>query len=105
MPMLTGPLAVAAREAGVRSAVGTPIIVEGRLWGVIGVGSSLEQPLPPDTEARLASFTELVATAIANAESRAALRPPARGSWPPPMRPGGGSSVICTTAPSSSWCR
>ena len=32
-----------------------------------------EQPLPPDAEARLASFTELVATAIANAESRAAL--------------------------------
>ena len=28
---------------------------------------------PPDTEARLASFTELVATAIANTESRAAL--------------------------------
>ena len=40
---------------------------------MIGVGSSLEQPLPADTEARLASFTELVATAIANAESRAAL--------------------------------
>ena len=61
------------REAGVRSAVGTPIMVEGRLWGVISAASSLEQPLPPDTEARLASFTELVATAIANAESRAAL--------------------------------
>jgi hypothetical protein len=33
----------------------------------------LSRPLPADTEARLASFTELVATAIANAESRAAL--------------------------------
>ena len=61
------------RDAGVRSAVGTPIIVEGRLWGVISAASSLEQPLPPDTEARLVSFTELVATAIANAQSRAAL--------------------------------
>ena len=60
-------------KAGVRSAVGTPITVEGRLWGVISVGSSLEQPLPPDAEERLASFTELVATAIANAEGRAAL--------------------------------
>src|SRR6202035_5779646 len=60
-------------EAGVRSAVGTPIIVDGRLWGAISAASSLEQPLPPDTEARLASFTELVATAIANAESRGAL--------------------------------
>jgi signal transduction histidine kinase len=32
-----------------------------------------EGPLPVDTEARLAGFTELVATAIANAEARAAL--------------------------------
>ena len=61
------------REAGVRSAVGTPIIVEGRLWGVISAASTREQLLPPGTEARLASFTELVATAIANAESRADL--------------------------------
>jgi hypothetical protein len=36
---------------------------------VIAAGSILEQPLPPDTEARLASFTELVATAIANARA------------------------------------
>jgi signal transduction histidine kinase len=48
-------------------------MVEGRIWGVIAAGSSLKQPLPADTEARLASFTELAATAIANAESRAAL--------------------------------
>jgi len=59
--------------ASLRSAVGTPVIVEGRLWGVLGIASTLEQPLPPDTEARLASFTELVATAIANADSRAEL--------------------------------
>jgi signal transduction histidine kinase len=64
---------VAAREAGVRSAVGTPIVVEGRLWGVMIAGSTLERPVPPDTEERLTSFTELLATAIANAESRAAL--------------------------------
>ena len=69
----SGALGNVVREAALRSAVGTPIIVEGRLWGLIAAGSSLEQPLPPDTEARLASFTELVATAIANTESRAAL--------------------------------
>jgi signal transduction histidine kinase len=40
---------------------------------VMGVASSGEHPLPADTEARLASFTELLATAIANAESRAEL--------------------------------
>ncbi len=69
----SGPVGVAAREAGYRSAVGTPITVEGRLWGVMTAASTAEEPLPPDTETRLASFTELVATAIANAESRAGL--------------------------------
>jgi signal transduction histidine kinase len=69
----SGPVAVAARAAGFRSSVGTPIIVEDHLWGVVIAGSSRERPLPADTEARLAEFTELVATAIANAESRAAL--------------------------------
>ena len=69
----TGPFANEMRQQGVRSAVGTPILVEGNMWGVISTGPGLEQPLPPDTEARLASFTELVATAIANAESRAEL--------------------------------
>jgi signal transduction histidine kinase len=68
----SGPVGVAARAAGYRSAVGTPVIVEGRLWGVMTAASSVE-PLPSDIEARLASFTELVATAIANAESRADL--------------------------------
>jgi signal transduction histidine kinase len=68
-----GPLAVPVRMAGIRSAVGAPVIVEGRLWGVVAASSRLEQPLPPDTEARLASFTDLVATAVANADSRAEL--------------------------------
>ena len=69
----SGPLSTGIREAAIRSAVGTPVIVDGRLWGLIATGSTMDQPLPPDTEARLVSFTELVATAIANAESRAAL--------------------------------
>jgi signal transduction histidine kinase len=69
----SGPLGAQGREGGVHSSVSTPIMVEGRLWGVLGVGTTTEQPLPPDAEARLASFAELVATAIANAESRAAL--------------------------------
>jgi signal transduction histidine kinase len=37
------------------------------------VGSGLEERMPADTEARLGDFTELVATAIANADSHAAL--------------------------------
>jgi PAS domain S-box-containing protein len=65
----SGPIGVTARNAGYRSAVGTPIVVEGRLWGAMTAASTEEEPLPADIEARLASFTELVATAIANAES------------------------------------
>jgi len=69
----SGPLSAAFRERGILSAVGTPIVVEGSLWGVVFVGSTREQPLPPDTETRLASFTELVAAAIASTDGRAAL--------------------------------
>jgi signal transduction histidine kinase len=69
----TGPLAAAAHEVGARSSVATPIMVEGRLWGILGAATTLDEPLPPDAEARLVSFGELAATAIANAESRAAL--------------------------------
>jgi signal transduction histidine kinase len=69
----SGPIGVGARARGVRSAVGTPITVEGRRWGVMVAGSLRERALPADTEARLADFTELLATAIANAESRAEI--------------------------------
>jgi signal transduction histidine kinase len=69
----SGSLADLVREMGVRSLIGTAIVVEGRLWGSMGAGSTREEPLPPDAEARLASFTELVATAIANADSRGQL--------------------------------
>src|SRR3981081_4257617 len=46
----SGPVGVTARQAGFRSAVATPIIVEGRIWGVAIAGSTLEQPMPADTE-------------------------------------------------------
>jgi PAS domain S-box-containing protein len=67
----SGPIAEATRPVGLRSAVATPIMVEGRLWGAILTGTSGEEPLPSDTESRLSQFTELMATAIANSESRA----------------------------------
>jgi signal transduction histidine kinase len=70
----SGPAAEAAREFGVRSVAGVPISVEDRLWGVIFVGSTREEPLPAGTEAKLAGFTELAATAIANAQARVELR-------------------------------
>jgi signal transduction histidine kinase len=59
------------RRLGVQSAVACPIVVEGCLWGAMVVAT--RDPLPPGTEDRIASFTELVGTAIANAESRAEL--------------------------------
>ena len=49
-----------------------PIHVNGRLWGMIAVGSG-EGPLPPGTEQRMSEFTDLVATAVANAQNRSAL--------------------------------
>ena len=68
-----GPIAAVARAQGWRSSVNAPIFVEDRLWGAMGVASMSDTPLPPDTERRLGQFSELMATAIANAESRAEL--------------------------------
>jgi PAS domain S-box-containing protein len=68
-----GTHAAQIRELGIRSAVGAPVVVDGRLWGAAIVGSWAPEPLPPDTEARIGDFADLVATAIANAATRAEL--------------------------------
>jgi signal transduction histidine kinase len=70
---VSGEIAAEARGAGMRSAVASPIVVERRLWGAMVVLSPRHKQFPANTEDRLTDFTELVATAIANAESRAAL--------------------------------
>jgi signal transduction histidine kinase len=67
-----GDYAEAARRLGIQSSVAAPIVVEGRLWGAIGAGVRRGR-FPADTEQRMAGFTELVGTAIANADSRAQL--------------------------------
>jgi PAS domain S-box-containing protein len=67
---LPGTIAEAARQAGLRTGLGVPIVVDGATWGVIATASTVDQPLPDDTEARLADFTELVATAISNTQAR-----------------------------------
>jgi signal transduction histidine kinase len=69
----TGAIAREARALGIRASVGCPIVVGGRLWGVIAASTKREEPFPAGTEARIARFTELVATAIANAEAKAEL--------------------------------
>ncbi len=68
-----GDVAALIRRLGLRGGAGAPIIVQGRLWGVAVVGCGPTEPLPPDAEQRVGEFTELVATAIANADARAAL--------------------------------
>ena len=68
---VTGPIAEEARALGIRSSVGCPIVVAGQLWGVIAASSKGEASFPADTESQIAEFTELLATAIANAENRA----------------------------------
>jgi signal transduction histidine kinase len=68
-----GPIAAAAKAVGARSAVGVPVVVDGTLWGVMAVGARETEPLPADFDGRLGKFTELLATAIANAEGRAEL--------------------------------
>jgi PAS domain S-box-containing protein len=66
------PIAEHARHLGVVSSISSPIVVEGRLWGAVDVTAN--EPLPPHSEERLEHFTDVIATAIANAESREALR-------------------------------
>jgi GAF domain-containing protein len=55
--------------------IGTPIMVGGRVWGLVTVGviSSRSEALPAESEQRLADFTELLATAISNAQARSEL--------------------------------
>jgi GAF domain-containing protein/CHASE3 domain sensor protein len=69
-----GPIAREARLAGIRASVGCPIVVGGRTWGVIAASRTRDVPFPPDTESRIGDFTELVATAIANAHAHEELR-------------------------------
>ncbi|HZC28766.1 MAG TPA: GAF domain-containing sensor histidine kinase, partial [Gaiellaceae bacterium] len=67
---MPGPLGAAVREDGMISMVGVPIVVEGSIWGFMTAGGRPGKPTPDGTEERLARFTELVATAIANSQAR-----------------------------------
>jgi signal transduction histidine kinase len=68
-----GSIPDAVRRAGIRTSVGAPIVAGGRLWGVMVAAWKRADALSPDIEERMAQFTELIATAIANAQSRAEL--------------------------------
>jgi signal transduction histidine kinase len=68
-----GPVPPEVLKTGLRSAVAVPITVARRVWGLVGVATKSEHPLPPATESRLAQFTDLVAAAVANAQAQAEL--------------------------------
>jgi sugar diacid utilization regulator len=61
---VAGSIAARVRAVGVRASVGVPIIVDGRVWGAVAVGSLQPGPMPADTEVRISRFAELIATAL-----------------------------------------
>ena len=67
-----GAFAAKARELGLYSVAGAPIIVDGAVWGLMTIAST-DGLLPNHAEDRLAEFTELLGTAIANTQSRTEL--------------------------------
>ena len=58
------------RAHGIHHVVGSPIMMEGRLWGMMAVLSLTPEPSPEDTERHLREFADLLVTAVANAENR-----------------------------------
>jgi signal transduction histidine kinase len=69
----TGSIAATVRGLGIRSSAAAPIVVDGRVWGTLMIHAQTSR-FPDRTELRMAEFTELVATAIANIDARAAVR-------------------------------
>jgi signal transduction histidine kinase len=69
----SGELAARLRQLGIRSEVGAPVLVEGRVWGALIAGTDELEPLPSGAEERLARFAELIATAVSNTTARSEL--------------------------------
>jgi PAS domain S-box-containing protein len=67
-----GSISDVLRRLGIRSAAGAPVLVQDRLWGVM-IAAWVKHQQDPGIEDRIAHFTELVATAISNAQARADL--------------------------------
>ena len=59
-----GSIAALTRAMGLRAAVGMPVVLDGRVWGLAAVGSAEPGPMPADTEARISAFAELVGIAV-----------------------------------------
>jgi signal transduction histidine kinase len=61
------------RRIGAHAAVAAPVTMDGRMWGAVAMSTSKPRPFPVGAEIQLASFAELVALGIANAEARRQL--------------------------------
>ena len=61
---VSGSIAALTRAMGLCAAVGMPVVLDGRVWGLAAVGSAEPGPMPADTEARISAFAELVGTAL-----------------------------------------
>jgi signal transduction histidine kinase len=58
-------------ELGLQASIGAPIVVDGRVWGLVTASRTTPgDPFPPASQHRLGDFAALVAQAIANAEAR-----------------------------------
>jgi GAF domain-containing protein len=79
---LTGPFSAELRRLGIRAAVAVPIQAGGRVWGISVAAWQSPEPFPAATGSRMAEFTELIATAISNADGRAE-RSAGPGARPP----------------------
>ncbi|WP_433425019.1 sensor histidine kinase [Microtetraspora malaysiensis] len=69
----TGPIAEWAHGEGIVLSVGCPVLVEARLWGMVIAFATDPKKEFDGAEERMLAFTELVATAISNAQARADL--------------------------------
>ena len=70
---LDDELARRLRAVGIRSAVGAPIVVAGRLWGAVIAADGRPYGLPADAEERISGFAQLITDALANADAREQL--------------------------------
>jgi signal transduction histidine kinase len=65
-----GEVAELMRQARLRATVAAPVTVAGGCWGAVAVTTPRAEPFPPESEARLRDFCELVSLAIESAEAR-----------------------------------
>ena len=71
---IPGEIAARHRAEGFGQAVAAPIIVNDAIWGHIAAYGEADEILPPGCEMRLADYTNLMASAISNAQVRDELR-------------------------------